>query len=490
MQDLKQRSIRGGLARSCAQAVSLLLRVGSLMVLARVLDPKDFGFVNMVTALTGVLTWFRDFGLSSAAIQRSTITEEQISTLFWINILVGGVLTLVVVAAAPAIAAFYSEPELVAVTAVLGMAFLFNGAGIQHSALLQRQMRFTELSVISVVSLIIGNTIGIGGAVAGYGYWSLVAMSITVPLTATIGFWIVTGWLPGIPRRRTGIRSMINFGGTMTLNGLVAYIAFNAEKIMIARLWGAEVIGLYGRAYQLVSIPTDNLNCAVGEVAFAALSRLQDDPIRQKSYYQKGLSLIFGLTQPITMICAFYADDVVVVFLGPKWIETATTVRLLAPTITIFAIINPLGWLIYSIGLVGRGLRIALAVAPLMIAAYAVGLRYGPNGVAFAYSAAMALWVIPAILWCVHGTAISVRDVLAAVRGPLTAAIPAGAVALGVGLICGPSVPSLPRLALGSSILLVTFFGVLLCAEKQKSLYLDLLRGLRVPFSAAHKIVA
>src|ERR1700751_2112462 len=168
MQDLKQRSIRGGLARSCAQAVSLLLRVGSLIVLARILDPKDFGFVNMVTALTGVLTWFRDFGLSSAAIQRSTITEEQISTLFWINVAVGGILALVVVEAAPAIAGFYSEPELFGVTAVLGMAFLFNGAGIQHSALLQRQMRFTALAVIGVVSLIIGNTIAICGAIGGY----------------------------------------------------------------------------------------------------------------------------------------------------------------------------------------------------------------------------------------------------------------------------------------------------------------------------------
>jgi O-antigen/teichoic acid export membrane protein len=490
MQDLKQRSIRGGLARSCAQAVSLLLRVGSLIVLARILDPKDFGFVNMVTALTGVLTWFRDFGLSSAAIQRSTITEEQISTLFWINVAVGGILALVVVAAAPAIAGFYSEPELFGVTAVLGMAFLFNGAGIQHSALLQRQMRFTALAVIGVVSLIIGNTIAICGAIGGYGYWALVAMSVTVPLTATIGFWIVTGWVPGAPRRGAGIRSMMHFGGTVTLNGLVAYIAFNAEKIMIGRLWGAEAIGLYGRAYQLVSIPTDNLNSAVGEVAFAALSRLQDDPVRQKSYFLKGLSLFFGLTLPITMICALYPDDIVVVFLGPKWIEAAATVRFLAPTIAIFAIINPLGWLIYSIGLVGRGLRIALAIAPLMIAAYAVGLRYGPNGVAFAYSAAMALWAIPVILWSVNGTAISFRDILLAVSGPLTSAIPAGALAFGVRSFCGPAVAPLPRLALGSGFLLVTFFGVLLCTAKQKSLYLELLRGLRGPFSAAHKIAA
>jgi len=94
------------------------------------------------------------------------------------------------------------------------------------------------------------------------------------------------------------------FGGTLTLNGLVAYVAYNAEKVLIGRFWGADAIGIYGRAYQLVNIPTDNLNSAVGEVAFSALSRLQDDPIRLKSYFLKGFSLVLGLTLPITLACA------------------------------------------------------------------------------------------------------------------------------------------------------------------------------------------
>src|SRR5271169_4855042 len=210
--DLKGRTLRGGLARLCAQGASFLMRVGSLMVLARLLGPKDFGLVGMVTAFTGVLTLFRDFGLSAAAIQRTTVTEVQISTLFWINILLGALLGLVAVAMAPAIAAFYHEPRLFGVTVVLSAGFLFNAAGIQHSALLQRQMRFTTLAAISVVSLIAGSGIAIGGAEAGYGYWALVAMSVASPLIATMGFWLTTGWIPGMPHRRAGIRSMIHFG--------------------------------------------------------------------------------------------------------------------------------------------------------------------------------------------------------------------------------------------------------------------------------------
>ena len=404
MQDLKEKTIRGGAARLASQVASLALRTGALVVLARLLGPKDFGLVGMVTAFTGVLTWFRDFGLSAAAVQRSDITTDQHSTLFWINVLLGALLALVTLAAAPAIAAFYHEPRLVWVAAVLGTAFLFNAVGIQHSALLQRQMRFTAMAVISVASLMVGTAIAIGGAAIGYGYWALVASSVTTPLVASIGFWLATGWVPGMPRRRAGIRSMMHFGGTLTLNGIIAYIGFNADKVMIGRFLGVDAIGIYGRGFQLVSIPTDNLNSAVGEVAFSALSRLQNDPARLRSYFLKGFSFVLGLTLPITIACALFADDFVLVLLGPKWQASTEIVRLLAPTIAVMAVINPMGWLIYSLGLVRRSLKIALVFAPIMILGCVLGLPYGAAGVAFAYSAVMVLWVVPHVAWCVHGT--------------------------------------------------------------------------------------
>jgi O-antigen/teichoic acid export membrane protein len=481
MQDLKAKTIRGGLARLCAQGANFVLRLGSLLVLARLLDPKDFGLVSMVTAFTGVLGLFRDFGLSSAAVQRTTVTEEQISTLFWINILLGGVVGLVALAMAPAIAAFYHEPQLFGVTAVLAAGFLFNAAGTQHSALLQRQMRFTALAVINVVSLTVGTAIAIGGAEAGYGYWALVAMTVSPPFIATIGFWLASGWVPGMPRRRVGIRSMMHFGGALTFTGLLVYVGYNAEKAMIGRFWGADAIGIYGRAYQLVNIPTENLNSAVGEVAFSALSRLQDDPIRLRSYFLKGFSLVLGMTLPTAIVCALFADDVVFVFLGPKWKDAAAIVRLLAPTVAIFAIINPLGWLMFSVGLVARGVKAAPVLATIMIMGYAIGLPYGPKGVAFAYSGVLTLWVIPHIFWSVYGTVISLRDVLVAVSRPLASGIVAGALAFGVRLICGPMISPLPRLFLETGVFLVAFFGALLFGAGQKSLYLDLLKGLKAP---------
>jgi O-antigen/teichoic acid export membrane protein len=478
MKDLKEKTIRGGLARLCAQGVNFFLRLGSLMILARLLGPKEFGLVGMVTAFTDVLTLFRDFGLSSAAIQLKTITNEQISTLFWINIFVGILLELLAVAGAPVIAAFYHEPRLFGIAAVLAFGFLFNAAGIQHSVLLQRQMRFTALAVINTAGLLAGTIVAVVGAKAGFGYWSLVAMTVTVPLVSTIGFWLTTGWVPGMPHRRVGIRSMMRFGGTLTLTGLIVYISSNLDKVLLGRFWGVDAVGLYGRAYQLINIPTSNLNSAAGEVAFSALSRLQDDPARRRNYFLKGFSLVLVLTMPITIACAFFANDMVFALLGAKWKDTAPIFRLLAPTILVFAIANPLSWLLIASGRVGRLMRMSLVIAPIMIFGYVIGLPYGPRGVAYAYSGVMVLWLVPLIAWAVHGTEISFWDVVRTAGPPLVSSVAAGGLALVAGLVFGHSLTPLVRLIFECIILFATFLGALMLVATQRSLYLSLLRGL------------
>ena len=271
---------------------------------------------------------------------------------------------------------------------------------------------------------------------------------------------------------------MMRFGGTVTLNSLVVYIAYNLEKLLLGRFWGADALGIYGRAYQLVSLPTDNLNAAIGDVALSALSRVKDDPSRLKSYFLKGYSLVVSLTLPITIACVLFADDLIFVVLGAKWSEAAPIFRSLAPTILIFAMINPMWWLLVSKGLVGRSLRIALVLAPLVMTSYAVGLPYGPNGVALAFSTTMTLWVIPHLAWCVHGTGVSLKDIGLAISRPLLSAVVAAALA-GIGvLLLPPSFPPLGRLLIGVTVLLAAFVGMLFYVMGQKNFYLDVVRGL------------
>ena len=479
MEDLRERTVRGGLAKVVAQGVSFFVRVGSLMILARLLDPKDFGLVGMVTAVVGVLNLFRDFGLSTASVQRVHISEEQVSTLFWINMLVGALLASVAAGMAPFISHFYREPALMWVTVILSASFLFNAAGVQHQALLQRDMRFTTLSIVDILSISVSSTIGILMALKGFAYWSLVASTIAAPLISTLSYWIASGWRPGRMYKNVGIRSMIRFGGTLTLNQLVVYVAYNLEKVLLGRYWGASVIGIYGRAYQLANIPTENLNSAVGGVVFSALSRLQEDTKRFRSYFLKGYSLVLVLTIPITLVCCLFAKELISVLLGPKWQEAVPIFRLLAPTIMIYALINPLSWVLFSLGLVGRSLRVGLVLAPLVIAGYLIGLPYGPRAVALAYSSVMLLWVIPHIAWCVHGTIISLRDILIAVSKPLASALVAGGVAMGCIELFGEFLTPLGRLLLGTSVLLSGYVAMLFYVMKQKAFYLDIVRTMR-----------
>src|SRR6266478_2139311 len=487
MKDLKQRVIRGGFAKICSQGASFLVRVGSVMVLARMLDPRDFGLVGMVTAVTGVLSLFRDFGLSTATVQRDTITDEQISTLFWINLSVGMLLAIFSLAIAPVVAAFYHEPRLFAVTAVLATGLFFNAAGVQHAAILQREMRFTVLSLIDIISLFVSTAIGIGMAMGGYRYWALVVMAILIPFVGTVGVWLATAWIPSRPRLHVGARSMMRFGGAVTLNSLLIYVATNFEKVLLGRFWGADAIGIYGRAFQLINVPTENLNSTASGVAFAALSRLQDDHARFKSYFLKGYSLVLALTLPITTACALFAHDMIFVFLGPKWRDAIPIFQLLAPTILVFAIVNPMAWLLCSLGKVGRLVKMALVLTPCMIAGYLIGLPYGPKGVAFAYSTLMLLWMIPAIVWAVRGTVISVRDILMAVRWPLASGVVAAPLAYGVQFLYGRSMSTLPRLILEGGVLVAAYLGMLLFVTGQKTFYLDLLRGLTGSSSVKQK---
>jgi O-antigen/teichoic acid export membrane protein len=476
--EFKRRTIRGGFAKLSAQALNVLLRMGCLMVLARLLQPSDFGLVGMVTAITGVLSLFKEFGLSSATVQRTSISDQQLSTLFWINVLVGATLCVAAVVIAPFVADFYHEPRLSAIMVVLASGFLFNAAGVQHSALLQRQMRFTALAIIDILSLAVSSAISILMAVRGAGYWALVAWSVTLPLVSTLVTWFLVRWTPSWPRLQTDIGSIMRFGGTLTLNSFICYVAYNLDKVLVGRVWGAEAIGVYGRAYQLITLPVDNLNAAVGGVGFAVLSRLQDDPDRLRSYFLKAYSLLLAVTVPVAIVCSLFANDLVLVMLGPQWINAVPVFRVLAPIVLIFALINPPGWLLLALGMVGRSLRMAVVIAPLLIAGYAVGLPYGPTGVAYGFSSAMAVWLFPHLAWCFRGTGIKGRDVAVVVSRPLIAGAAAGLMAFLVIYLVGDFLPPFGRLVLGSSVLCSAYVSLLLFVMGQKTLIADVLREL------------
>lgn len=479
MQDIKGTALRGGMAKLISQGGIFVIRLVFIAIVARLLSPEDFGLVAMVTAVTAVLELFATAGLSVASVQRSTISDDQISTLFWINILVGVMLSLLCLLVAPLVVAFYDQPRLFWVTVVMGMGFLFNAAGVQHLAILQRQLRYTTIATIGFLSQLVSLSIGVVLAIVGYGYWALVVATIATPAILTFSVWLATAWIPAAPSRKAEVRSLVHFGGTVTLNSVVSYFTYNFDKFILGRVWGASAVGQYAVASQLVNTSTANINFAIGGVLFSVLSRLQHDDVRFKKYFLKAYSLLVSLTLPITIFSAAFTTDIIAVVLGPKWPEAAPIFRLLVPAVLVFGLINPLGWFLWSIERHVRSLKISLVVAVLVIGACLAGLPYGPTGVAVGFSSAMVLWLVPHVVWVLHGTSIAPLELFRAASEPLISACIAVGLAYGAGHYVNELPSPFLRLVVEGGIASVSYACVLLFVFGQRTLYVDILKSLR-----------
>jgi PST family polysaccharide transporter len=486
--DLKRKSVVGGVAAVSAQGAKFIVQTATMMVLARLLSPEDFGLQGMVVVLTGFLGLFRDAGLGSATVQKHQVTHEQTSTLFWINVAIGIVLAALCTALAPLVVAFYHEPRLYWIAVVSGATFLFNGLATQHGALLQRGMRFVTQAKIDVLSLALGSATGVVMAMLGCRYWSLVGMAMAMSIVGAVAVWIAVPWIPSPPRRKCGLRSMLHFGGLATCNSFVVFLAWNAEKILLGRFWGADALGLYGRAFQLVTLPVQQLNSAIGNVAFPSLSRIQHDAARLARSFLKGYSILISLTVPVTISCALFPDEIVRIALGAKWMEAAPIFRLLAPVALVFAVANPLSWLVMSTGRAGRALSISTATTPLVIVGIVLGLGHGPIGVALGYSMAMTLLIIPIAAWSKLGTEITWADLWRASKPPFLSGLLAGAAGLLVKLTLGGRLAPIPYLLAGLAVVLGIYAWGLLILMGQKDLYVDVLSHLLPRREAEQKI--
>jgi len=474
--ELKRKSVRGGAAIIVNQAVVMGLQIVTTVVLARLLSPSDYGLQAMVLTLTGFFSLFRDAGLSVASVQRQNLDHEQISTLFWINQAIGGFLTIVVAASAPLLAAFYKDPRLYWITVASATIFLLHSLSIQHRALLDRAMRITTSVKIDIIACTIGAVVAIAMGAFGFGYWALICQNIALPLIGTIGVWIAMPWMPGKPRWTEDLRSMVRFGSTVTVNSFITYLAYNAEKVLLGRYWGSAPLGLYGRAYQLTNLPVQQLTGSMGSVAFPMLSRLQHDPERLRRSYLKSHSVVVSLTVPVVFTCGLFADEIVRLLLGPKWDGAAPILRCLSPTMLVFALLNPLNWFMRATGLVERSLKIALVICPIVIVAVAVGLHWGPIGVAVGYSTAMVVLFIPLVLWAKHNTGITGADYFDAVKRPLMAGVLSGAAGWVVGYVNHGFLNPIVLLGVELIVSFVVYALLLLFVMGQKAMYLDLIR--------------
>ena len=455
--DLKGRSVRGGAVTIFAQGAIFFLRMGSTVVLARLLTPQDFGLIAMVTVITGFVMMFKDMGLSMATVQRDEVNHAQISTLFWINVGLSLAVMLVIATLAPAIALFYGEPRLTWITLALASTFIFGGFTIQHQALLRRQMCFGTLAIIEIVAMLNGVVAAILSAWYGAGYWALVIMQSVTAISIAMGVWIGCDWRPGWPKLGSGIRKMLAFGGNLTGCNVVNYFSRNLDNVLIGKFWGAGQLGLYSKAYGLLLLPMQQITGPITAVAIPSLSRLQNDPQQYRRYYLKAISLIAFVTMPGVMFMIIMSDEIIGLVLGQQWTGASRIFAVLGVAALIQPIMGTAGWLFVSTGRTDRMLRLGVVSAVCVLIAFAIGLPFGAVGVAMAYAICNIIFFVPFYWYSCATTPVNTVDMFRAVWRPALAGSAAAAAIVTFKLLLPGWGADITRLAIGFVICTVVY---------------------------------
>jgi PST family polysaccharide transporter len=397
--DIKRIAVRGGAITSIAQVIKQLLTMVSTVILARILTPQDYGLVAMVTAVTGFVALFKDMGLSMATIQRPEINHEQVSTLFWLNILISIVVCLITMGLAPPISWYYHEPRLVKITIILACGFLFGGLTIQHQALLRRQMRFKALVTMGIVSMALGILAAIIVALMGYGYWALVALHLGTQIVTALCAWILCPWKPGRPGSIRKVADMLKFGGNLTGFSIINYFSRNLDNFLIGRYYGAQQLGLYAKAYGLLLLPITQVNAPIQSVAVPTLSRLINEPERYRHAYLRILEKLTLIAMPLVSFFIVTSDWVIYVLLGPQWSGAAAIFSFLGIAGLVQPVANTSGWLFITQNRAHHQLRWGFVSGFLSILAIVAGLPWGAIGVAASYSISGFFLRTPLLLW-------------------------------------------------------------------------------------------
>lgn len=377
-----------------------VLSIGSTAVLARLLTPQDYGILGMVATLTIFLQTFADGGLSWATVQRRELSRGQVDNLFWTNTLVGVVLWVGCILAAPALEWFYGRSELPAVAVVLGASFLTSAVAVQPAALMQRQMRFKEISWIEFVAFFVSVAVGVGLAISGLGYWALVGQALAMQFVRLVLFLVVSKYRPAWPRRHQGTLDLLRFGAYAAAWGMVNYFAWNLDKVLLGRIWGAEELGYYTRAYFLSTVPTLLATGSLIGVMVPALSALQASPERMGKAYRKAVTMIAFVAFPAAAGLAVIAPEAVRLVYGPQWLSVIPMLVWLAVAGIALPIHSTITWLFMASGKSRAMFGWGLIAASVFSAGFAVGIRWGGVGVAIANALLMTfVLTIPALYY-------------------------------------------------------------------------------------------
>jgi O-antigen/teichoic acid export membrane protein len=382
-----------GVATTLKAAVQLI----QVAIVARLLDPSDFGLVAMASVAIAFGTAFADAGVSNAIFHFQETDRNTLSSLYWMTVLAGCTIFAVVNAGAPLIVALYDEPRLAGILFAFSFVFIVSSLGQQYQVLLQKDLRFRSLALRDMGSSIVGLLVTVVSAYRGAGAYALVLGQLAAATTGTV-LLISLGsrtWRPLMHFSVDDLRRYLAFGAFQTGEKGLGLLSREIDRLTIGVLLGAEALGYYQIAHQLLMTPYRLAGPVLSRVAFPLLAKLQRDNGRLSSVYLQIVAGISLATFPIYAIMLAIPDLVVEVLFGVNWTRSADAFQILGFVGFFYATAHPTGSLLVAKGRADIGFYANLGRSALMLLGIAIGSRYGLEGVAIAVLAVTAGVMFP-----------------------------------------------------------------------------------------------
>ena len=316
---LKQKTISGliwsFIDSIAGQGISFIVGI----ILARLLSPKEFGLIGMLTIFIAISQSFIDSGFRQALIRKQNCTQSDYSTVFYFNIAVGFAFYILLFAFANSISNFFHEPVLKELIKVLGLALIINSFTMIQSTLLTKRIDFKLQAKISIIASLISGIISIYMAYTGLGVWSLVALTLIKYATNSILLWYWNKWKPALLFSKKSFKELFSFGSNLLVSGLIDTIYRNIYYVIIGKYFTAVELGYYTRAEQFQSLPSANLQGIIGRVSYPVLSTLQHDLPKLKETYKKIIRSTMLVTFVLMLGMAATAKPMILTLIGAKW---------------------------------------------------------------------------------------------------------------------------------------------------------------------------
>ena len=395
--ELRRRTVRGAGATLFAGASSLAIQVTATITLARILSPSDFGLIAMVTTFSLLLVNFGFNGFTEAIVQREEMTKDLASTIFWMNLGFGILLTILFAASGSLLARFFHDALVTKVAQLVSLTIVSTSVSTVHLALLKRSMHFTAVSANDIVARLASVIISVGLGLKGWGYWALVAGAIAQPISTAIGAFILCRWMPGRPRRVSGTKESLGFALHTYGNFGVNYLSRNTDNLLVGWRFNAQSLGFYKKAYDLFALTANQFVASLAIVVVAGLSRVAKNPSLYRRNLLDAISVMALVGMGMGAALTVMGRDLIFVLLGPKWDEAGRIFQYFGPGIGLMVLYNTHSWIHLSIGRPDRWFRWAIVEFGATFSLFLIGLSRGPEGIAMAWSASFWILCIPAI---------------------------------------------------------------------------------------------